>query len=434
MLFTEIIMRKRDGKPLDVEQIRRAIDDYVAGRVPDYQMSALLMAMFLNGLSTRELGDLARAMIDSGERYDLSGVPGLKVDKHSTGGVGDKISIPLAPLVAAAGGVVPMVAGRGLGHTGGTIDKLESIPGFQASLSQARFQRQLRAIGVVLTGQSKRLVPADRKLYALRDVTATVESIPLIAASILSKKVASGNDALVMDVKVGSGAFMPTPAKSQALAEALVNLGRELGLKVVAYLTDMNQPLGRAIGNALEIRESVEVLQGGGPADVRELTIELGARMLVLGKIAPDMKSARQVLKQKLENGQAFERFLQMVEAQGGDPRSLEKSGGLKLAPLQGYAKAPRGGCLSAMNTRAIGMAAVSLGAGRRTLDDKIDHGVGFIQLKKIGDRVKAGEPLFEIYARTKAACETASQQLVEAVKISEEPARNPKLIKKMIE
>lgn len=434
MVFTEIITRKRDGKVLQKSEIEQAIHGYVSGSIPDYQMSSLLMAMFLRGMSMRELADLTRAMIDSGERYDLSDLPGIKIDKHSTGGVGDKISIPLAPLVAAAGGIVPMVAGRGLGHTGGTIDKLESIPNYRTRLTRQQFRRQLKRIGVVLCTQSERLVPADRKLYALRDVTGTVESIPLIAASILSKKIASGVEALAMDVKVGSGAFMPTAAKSEELARTLVALGAELGLKVVATLTDMSQPLGRAIGNALEIYESIEVLQGGGPADVAELTIELGARMLTLGGHARSMPQARAILRETLASGAAFERFLAMVESQGGDPGKVEKIGRLKTAPLQGYCKADRSGYLSKIDTRQVGLTAVGLGAGRFRLEDKVDHGVGLIQLKKIGARVDFNEPIFAIHARTRTEYETAAARLSESVAIGGKKPSIPQLIKKTIQ
>jgi len=326
-----------------------------------------------------------------------------------------------------------MVSGRGLGHTGGTLDKLESIPGFQVRLSPSRFRRQLERLGVAMAGQSESLVPADRKLYALRDVTATVESIPLIAASILSKKAASGSDGLVMDVKVGSGAFMPTAAQSRALARTLVDLGRQLGLRVVAYRTDMNQPLGRTIGNALELRESIELLQGGGPPDAAALVLEFGARMLVLGQKAKDMEEARQRLRERLSGGQAFEKFLAMVEAQGGDPRRVEKPSAPAVAPERLRVRAERRGWLSRVQTREVGLAACFLGAGRRTMDDAVDHGVGFQMLRKLGDFVERGEPIWIVHARGKAEAEAAARRLRAATLLSEEPARVPRLIKGLV-
>ncbi len=420
-MFTEIIATKRDGKALSTGQIAEAIHKYVRGDIPDYQMAALLMACFLRGLGRRELRDLAQAMIDSGERYDLRSVPGMKIDKHSTGGVGDKISIILAPMVAAAGGVVPMIAGRGLGHTGGTIDKLESIPGFNTGITGSQFRRQLERIGVAIAAQSKRLVPADRKLYALRDVTGTVESIPLIAASILSKKVAAGNEGLVMDVKTGSGAFISTPAWSLELARTLVSLGGALGLKTVAYLTDMSQPLGRAVGNALEINECVDALQGHGPDDVMALTIELAARMLVMGHIAGTMAEGRRKAILTIEDGSAYEKFLQMVEAQGGDARSVADTRRLPIAPVLAVVKAMKKGYVARIDTHAVGLASVALGAGRQRLDEKVDPGVGITQEKKLGDQVKAGEAIFRLCARRKSQAEDLAVRLKEAVWITEQ-------------
>ncbi|MCX7011673.1 MAG: thymidine phosphorylase [Candidatus Sumerlaeota bacterium] len=434
MPFLETILRKRAGKALSTEEIAAAVGDYVAGRAPEYQMAALLMAAYFRGLTSRETRDLTRAMIRSGEVYDLRALPGRKVDKHSTGGVGDKISIPLAPLVASAGGIVPMVSGRGLGHTGGTLDKLESIPGFRVRLSPSQFRRQLERIGVFMAGQSERLVPADRKLYALRDVTGTVESIPLIAASILSKKVAAGNDGLVMDVKVGSGAFMPTAARSRELARTLVALGRRLGLRTVAYLTDMNQPLGRAIGNALEIRESIEILQGGGPPDVRELTLELGARMLLLGGKAKTMKAGRELLRTRVAGGQAFEKFLELVAAQGGNAKSVETPAALPAAPVRLEVGAERAGHLARIDTRAVGMAAVFLGAGRQKIDDAVDPGVGFVMLRKLGERVETGELIWRIHARSRLAAEAAAARLRAATHATEAPVRPPELIRGLVE
>jgi pyrimidine-nucleoside phosphorylase len=369
-------------------------------------------------------------MIHSGEVYDLSSVLGLKIDKHSTGGVGDKVSIALAPLVAAAGGIVPMVSGRGLGHTGGTLDKLESIPGFRTQLSPRQFKRQLEKIGVAMAGQSRKLAPADGKLYALRDVTGTVESIPLIAASILSKKAASGNDGVVMDVKVGSGAFMPTARKSRELAESLVSLGARLDMKVVAYLTDMSQPLGAAIGNALEVRECLELLRGAGPADLLELTLELGARMLVLGRREKSHSKARATLRNKLASGEAYEKFILLVEAQKGDPRALERKNGLKAAPLKMEVRAPANGWLARVDTRAVGMACVVLGGGRMKKEDAIDPSVGFVMRRKIGDAVEKGEPIFEIYSPRQSDAAHAARRLASAIRIDETPTRPPKLIK----
>jgi pyrimidine-nucleoside phosphorylase len=391
---TDVIRCKRDRESLDPAALRDFVLAYTRGEVPDYQAAALIMAMFLNGVSVAELTALCEAMLRSGEVLDLSAIPGIKVDKHSTGGVGDKISLPLAPAVAACGVPVPMVSGRGLGHTGGTLDKLEAIPGFRVDLSIPQFVAQVRDLGLCLIGQTATLAPADRKLYALRDATATVESIPLIASSIMSKKIAEGIDALVLDVKVGHGAFMKTEAHARELAETMCGIGAAHGKRVVAYLTRMDEPLGQAVGNANETIESFEVLKGRGPADIRELTLVLGAEMLVLGGVARDHADGRARISRALDDGSAIERMRRCIAAQGGDPRVCDEYARMPQPRRRVDVLATDAGLVVDIDAEAIGHAAMRLGAGRLRKEDAVDPAVGIMLHKKLGDHVTAGEPL----------------------------------------
>lgn len=422
MRVVDLIERKRDGGELAPDEIRALIAAYTRDEVPDYQMAALLMAIYLRGLSPAELAAWTDAMLRSGEVLDLNDIPGVKVDKHSTGGVGDKISLPLAPLVAACGARVPMVSGRGLGHTGGTLDKLESIPGFSTRQTVARFRELVAGLGVALIGQTEEIAPADRRLYALRDVTGTVASIPLIASSIMSKKLAEGIDALVLDVKVGSGAFMRTLEDARALARTMVDIGERMGKRVVALLTDMNQPLGRAVGNALEVRESIEVLRGGGPADVRALTLALAEEMLRLAGIDP-AEAAR-----ALDDGRGLARFRAVVEAQGGDPRAVDDPDRLPAAPFVEPLPAPRDGYVTGIDARAIGLGAMSLGAGRARKEDVIDPAVGVVLAAKVGDAVRAGEPLLHIHHAGKGLDE-ARRRLAAAWSFGDAPPPSAPLV-----
>jgi pyrimidine-nucleoside phosphorylase len=403
-----LIARKRDGGALTDGEIRALINGATRGSIPDYQLAALLMAIVWRGLTTRELVSWTRAMIDSGERLEWSALPGSTVDKHSTGGVGDKISLCLAPLCAAAGLYVPMMAGRALGHTGGTLDKLETIPGFRTALSPAEFRRVLGRAGFVLAGQSARLAPADRVLYALRDATATVESIPLIASSILSKKIAEGAEALVMDVKVGSGAFLPARSQARALAGALIDLGRRLGLRVRAVLSDMDQPLGAAIGNAAEVREAIDILRGGGPPDVRALTIRLGAEMLVLGGRSRDLTAGARRIEDAIASGAGLDRFRLGVGLQGGDVRAIDDPGRLPRARHTQTLRAPRAGVIAHVDAGTLGRAATLLGVGRLRKEDRIAPGAAILLLAKAGARVGRGDAICTLHyddgARARAA------------------------------
>jgi pyrimidine-nucleoside phosphorylase len=394
----ELIKSKRNGGRLAPDDIRAFIAAYTTGEVPDYQMSALCMAIFFHGMDAVELSAWTRAMLESGEVVNLADTPGVKVDKHSTGGVGDKVSLSLAPLAAACGVPVPMISGRGLGHTGGTLDKLESIPGFRVDLSVEEYRRQVREVGACLIGQTATLVPADKKLYALRDVTATVDCIPLIASSIMSKKMAEGIDALVLDVKVGSGAFMKTLGDARTLARTMIGIGAEMGRKVTALLTDMEQPLGRAVGNALEVVEAVEMLRGRAPEDYTEVTLALTAEMLVLGGRAASIDEARQRLVRAVEDGSAVRKLKELVQAQGGDPRAIDDYALLPQARATSDVVAPQDGFVTAIDTEAVGLAAVALGAGRQRVDGQIDPAVGFTLLRKVGEPVKSGEPVVRVH------------------------------------
>jgi pyrimidine-nucleoside phosphorylase len=392
------IAHKRDGGALDAATIRRFMQALVDDRLPDYQVSALLMAILFRGMQPAELRVWTQAMIDSGDHLSLADVPGPKVDKHSTGGVGDKISICLAPLVAACGVGAPMLVGRALGHTGGTLDKLEAIPGFRHQLTPAQFRRVLRATGFVIAGQTPRLVPADRKLYALRDATATVESIPLIASSILSKKVAGGADALLLDVKLGQGAFLPSARLTRQLARTLVDLGRQLGLPTVALLTAMDQPLGRQVGNASELAEALEVLRGDGPRDTRALTVRLGAEMLRLGGVARTLEAGTRAIEAAIASGAGMERLVRAVALQGGDVTVLEHPERLPRARRQLVLRAARPGWVQRLDARAIGQAATLLGAGRLRKEDQVDPAVGISLHAKLGDAVARGGGLATLW------------------------------------
>ncbi|MEP7051306.1 MAG: thymidine phosphorylase [Pseudomonadota bacterium] len=420
----DMLRSKRDGETHSPAQIQAFIAAFVAGSVADYQMAAWLMAAFLRGLDDSETVALTEAMLHSGKVLRLPSVKAVKVDKHSTGGVGDKISICLAPLVAACGVAVPMISGRGLGHTGGTLDKLEAIPGYRVQLPPKQFERIVREVGTSMIGQSAELAPADRRIYALRDVTATVECIPLIVASILSKKLAEGIDGLVLDVKVGRGAFMKDLKSARALAQALVRVGTRSGKRVVALLTDMATPIGRTIGNGLETREAIEILNNGGPADTRELTLTLGAEMLVLGKACRTLPAARVRLEQALADGSALEHFLSMVKAHGGDVRAVEHPERLTKSKAKVEVLAPHTGYVAECDPYALGLCAVALGAGRTRADQAVDPYAGIELLAQRGERVTRGQPLALIHARTKALAAGEVARVSGAVKIA---ARAPK-------
>jgi len=420
MVIPALIERKRDGGALEPGEWRALVDAYVAGAVPDYQMSALLMAVYFRGLEPAELEALTDAMLESGDRLPLDALTGPIVDKHSTGGVGDKTSLLLAPMVAACGVYVPMMSGRGLGHTGGTLDKLEAIPGFRTSLTLREAAAQVERVGCALIGQTPEIAPADKRIYALRDVTATVESIPLIAASIMSKKLAEGLGALVLDVKTGSGAFMTRLEDSLTLAETMIALGEARGCRTVALLTAMDRPLGRACGNAIEVEESIEGLRGNGPPDLMELTLALGAEMLLAAGAAADLAAARQALQRVIASGEALARFAAIVEAQGGNPAIVDDPSILPQAPVQQVWRAPASGVVSRIEPRRIGRAIIGLGGGRQAVTDEIDPAVGFMITARPGDRVERGEPLATIYARTDASAERAATALLDAVLIGD--------------
>jgi pyrimidine-nucleoside phosphorylase len=428
----DLIRKKRDGGELSPAEVSWLIEQYTAGTVGDDQLAAFSMAVFFEGMTSLELAALVDSMMRSGDVMDLSGVPGVKVDKHSTGGVGDKISICLAPLVAACGVPVPMISGRGLGHTGGTLDKLSAIPGFSVELPAEAFVDQVRRIGIALIGQTSRLVPADKKLYALRDVTATVESIPLIAASIMSKKLAEGIDGLVLDVKTGSGAFMKTVDEARALATTMIGIGERMDREVRALITDMDQVLGRAVGNANETWEAIEVLRGGGPEDVVELTVELGAEMLILGKVARTPEDARARIRKAIEDGSGFERLAQCVTAQGGDPKSIEARDRLPVAKHATEVPALAAGVIAAFDTEAIGRAGMILGAGRAKSTDTIDLAVGFEMLVRKGDRIEKGQPIARVAYDDDGRLNAAMPVLQSAVAIGTRAQERPLILERL--
>lgn len=422
MRAVDIIRKKRDGGELNAEELRFLIRGCLDGSVPEYQVAAWLMAVYFRGMSDGETGELTRQMIESGDRIDLSGIPGPFVDKHSTGGVGDKVSLILAPLVACFGIKVPMMSGRSLGHTGGTLDKLEAIPGYRIARDPAEFRRILLQTGYAMTGQSERIVPADRVLYALRDVTATVESIPLITASILSKKFAEGAESLVFDVKCGDGAFMKSLAEAEALAESLARTGKKLGRKIVAVITDMNEPLGRMVGNFLEAEESALCLQGHteGREDLMEVTLRLAAWMLVAGGKAKTPEEGVDRCRSMLQGGEPYQRFLANIEAQGGDPKAFEQGMGVLRAPVRRTLKASRKGWIGRIEAYKTGVASVVLGAGRNKTTDAVYPYVGIQFFRKRGEPVQEGDPILELYAETEQAADEALSILNEAVHIQE--------------
>ncbi|MCL6480965.1 MAG: thymidine phosphorylase [Firmicutes bacterium] len=422
MSVLDLIRKKRDGGQHSREEIEFLVRGYTRGTIPDYQMAAWLMAVVLRGMSRAETTMLTEAMLHSGAVLDLSRLPAPKVDKHSTGGVGDKTSLVVAPVVAAAGLYVPMISGRGLGHTGGTLDKLEAIPGFDVRLSLQRFRSVLARAGCALIGQTAQIAPADRKLYALRDATATVESPALICASIMSKKLAEDLDALVLDVKVGSGAFLKQPAEAAALAELLVETATAMGTRAVALLTDMDQPLGHAVGNALEVAEALEVLRGGGPDDLATLSVELAAHMLHLGGRADTVARARQLAHELLSSGRALERFREVVRLQDGDVRAIDDPARLPRARHRCTLPSPAQGYVAAMDTEAIGRACVLLGGGRERKEDSVDPAVGLTIHKKIGAPVQAGEPLCTLHYNARTRRDAALERLRAAWRIAPEP------------
>jgi len=429
----DIIQKKRDGGTLSPEEIGFFVDGYTAGRVPDYQASALAMAIFFRGMSPQETVSLTRSMMGTGEVLDLSFLPGPKVDKHSTGGVGDKTSLVLAPLAAACGVFVPMISGRGLGHTGGTLDKLESIPGFRVGLSLDEFRTVLRRTGMGLIGQTPQIAPADRKLYSLRDVTGTVESRPLIAASIMSKKMAEGIDALVLDVKTGDGAFMKGFEDAKALAQAMVDIGRGMGKKVVALITGMDEPLGHAVGNALEVAECIETLKGRGPRDLDELSVELAAWMLHLPAGEP-IDAARARIRKALASGEGLRKFREVIELQGGDPAVCEDAGLLPRAARTVEVLAEATGHVTKIGCAAIGQAAMILGAGRETVDSAIDPAVGLVLHKKVGHSVSAGEALATLHVNDARREDDAVSLVRSAIRVGPQPPPSTPLVRLVIQ
>jgi pyrimidine-nucleoside phosphorylase len=433
MRTVDLIQRKRDGEELSPEEIEFLVEGYTNGDIPDYQMSSFLMAVFFSGMSDREVSRLTECMLRSGDTVDLSSIPGVKVDKHSTGGVGDKTSLIVAPLAAAAGVVVPMMSGRALGHTGGTLDKLESIPGFRTSLTAEEFEKQLSELGLCFIGQTDRLAPADRKLYALRDVTATVESIPLISSSIMSKKLAEGVDALVLDVKVGSGAFMKKQVDARRLAQMMVGIGRRMDKRVQALITDMSQPLGYAVGNALEVMEASQTLQNAGPTDLTKLSIELAARMIYLGRKAASLEDARRLAEEKLVDGSGYKKFKQVVAAQGGNPQALDKFELLPNATGMREVASPRGGYVSSIDAQDIGSASNMIGAGRDKKEDAIDPAVGIILEVKAGEKVDAGSVLCRLYYTKEDRVEEAAEMVEDAFRISAQKPEERELILEVV-
>ncbi|HHV64798.1 MAG TPA: pyrimidine-nucleoside phosphorylase [Peptococcaceae bacterium] len=432
MRMVDLIAKKRDGLPLTKDELRYIVQGYVRGDIPDYQMAALAMAIYYQGMSAEETAQLTLAMVESGEQVDLSDIGQFTVDKHSSGGVGDKTTLIVGPLVAACGLPVAKMSGRGLGHTGGTIDKLSAIPGFRVELSQEDFLRQVKQVGIAVIAQSANLVPADKKLYALRDVTATVDSIPLIASSIMSKKIASGAKGIVLDVKYGSGAFMTSVAKAEELAKTMVAIGQNLNRKTVAVLSNMDQPLGNAVGNSLEVLEAIDTLQGNGPPDLQEVCLELAGWMLLLGQKANSLQEAKNLLTSTLTNGQAWEKFLEFVAAQGGEKQVLiEKD--LTLAPIRVEFKASRAGYVHRINARQVGISAMLLGAGRETKESPIDYGAGIYLHVKCGDYVQANQPLATLYTSKEEQIEPSLQLLAEAFVIENHPISSPPLISRVV-
>jgi pyrimidine-nucleoside phosphorylase len=433
MRAVDVIIKKRGGQALTGAEIGYFIEGFSRGDIPDYQAAAFAMAVFFQGMSAAETVALTEAMVRSGHQLDLSDIAPVVADKHSTGGVGDKTTMVVAPLVAATGLPVGKMSGRGLGYFGGTVDKLETIPGFRATLSEAEFRAALAKNGLVVAGQSSDLAPADGKLYSLRDVTGTVESLPLIASSVMSKKIAAGTNCIVLDVKHGKGAFMKNLADATALAQAMVEIGQGVGRKVRAVLSSMDQPLGYAVGNALEVKEAVETLQGHGPADLVELALILGSQLLVMSGRAATDEEARRQLRQALDSGAAFEKYKAFIAQQGGDTSYLDDTGKLPLAAHREEFPAPRTAYVKAIDAEAIGIAAYTLGAGRKIKTDAIDPAVGLVLRKKVGDRVEAGESLLVIHAQSPEQANSIKESLLQAYSFSESPVNAPPLIDKII-
>lgn len=425
----EIISKKRDGLSLSSEEIQFFINKYTVGEIPDYQMSSLLMAIYLNGMDKVESQALMESYLYSGEIINLDHIPGLKVDKHSTGGVGDKVSIILAPIVAAAGVYVPMISGRGLGHSGGTLDKLESIPGFKVDFTIEEFKSILQKTGMCLIGQTAELAPADKKIYALRDVTATVQSIPLICASIMSKKIAEGIDALVLDVKTGAGAFMTDYDNAVELAKSLIRLGENFDKKTIAYITNMDQPLGKTIGNWIEIKECIDCLQDRGSEDLMEVTYQLSGAMIYLGGKSDSVDAGIEISKSLIKNGKAWEKFIEIVNSQNGDPDFIKNPNIYPQSDLSIDFKAPKSGWIESVNALEFGVVAVNLGAGRFKSDDKIDFKAGIRLYHKVGEKVEEDVPLFTIYTDKNEIIDESLKRLAKAISISPEPVSPPKLI-----
>jgi len=433
MRTVDLIHKKRDGEELTAEEISYLVESYNSDAIPDYQISAFLMAVYFAGMTDREVSALTDSIVRTGETVDLSSIPGVKVGKHSTGGVGDKTTLIVAPLAAACGVIVPKVTGRALGHTGGTLDKLESIPGMRTDLSVDEFRTQLREVGVAFIGQSAKVAPADGKLYSLRDVTATVESIPLIASSIMSKKLSVGSDALVLDVKVGAGAFMKRQTDARKLAQMMVGIGRRVDRRVQALITDMNQPLGYAVGNAVEVMEVSQVLHNEGPDDLKRLSLELAARMVFLAKLVPSLDDAREMVLQKLADGSAFRKFRDVVIAQGGDPKSLDKFELLPNATGMREISSPRAGYVTAIDAEDIGAASGLMGASRDKKEDKIDPAVGVILEAKIGDKVEAGSVLCRLYYTREDGVDEAADMVEDAFRISSQKPDERELILEVV-
>ena len=433
MRTVDLIQRKRDGEELAPEEIDYLVDGYSNAEIPDYQMSAFLMAVYFAGMTDREVSRLTDCMLRSGETVDLASIPGIKVDKHSTGGVGDKTSLIVAPLAAAAGVVVPMMSGRGLGHTGGTLDKLESIPGFRTDITPEEARQLLSEAGLCFLSQTDRLAPADGKLYALRDVTATVESIPLIASSIMSKKLAEGLDGLVLDVKVGNGAFMKKQVDARRLAQMMVGIGRRMDKRVQALITDMSQPLGYAVGNALEVMEASQTLQNAGPNDLTKLSIELAARMIYIAKKTASLDEARRLAEERLVDGSGYRKFKHVVAAQGGNPPALDKFELLPNATGMREITSPRGGYISSIEAQYIGAASNMIGAGRDRKEDAIDPAVGIILEVKVGEKVDAGSVLCRLYFTREDRVEEAAEMVEDAFRISGQKPEERELILEVV-